>query len=433
MYRRTVLENGIRVVTDSMESVRSVAMGIIVDASPQDEAYMQSGLAHMVEHLMFQGTSNRASLQIARFMDEAGGQMGAFTTRDYTCYTATVLDDFQPYALDLMGDILLNSIFPESAIEREKNTIIREIESSLDIPPQRADALLKDLVWSDHPLGRLIAGNPKSVRNLTREDVIYFVHSQYLPDKIIIAAAGNLDHEDFVAQVRDAFWRLMGQSKPRPRKDLSYQPGVVIDHTCVNQVYFSMGIPAYPYTHADRYELHLLNKILGGGISSRLFRRIREELGLVYQIDSEYMAYRDGGLLVIEGSTTPEHLNTTLDQVGKEIRTLLNHDKPVNEEELLKAKNQIKGQHLITAENVGTRMSRLLTQEFYFGRHVDADEILEKIESVDESKLHQGAMVPMEAAIENAALALVGPEAPDSYSVSTMEAFLADFALQKGE
>jgi len=416
MYHKTTLENGIRVVTERMTEVRSIAMGILIGASPQDETIQKSGLAHLTEHLMFQGTSSRDATQIARLMDVGGGHMGAFTARDYSCYYATVLDEYHTYALDLLGDILLNSTFPAASLEKEKESILREIAVGHDVPAERAHTLLKSFVWSDHPLGRPIAGHPDTVRALTREDAIYFVHEHYVPDRVIIAAAGNVNHRDFVAQVRDAFWRMLGQSRPSANIRPAQKAGVIMEHMPASQAYFSLGIRAYPYAHPDRYGLHILNNVLGGGISSRLFRRIREERGLVYHIGSEYHAYRDDGMWVIEGSTAPECLVTVLRLTLVELRKLLTMEEPVDDEELWKSKMQIRGQHVLAAEQSDTRMSRLATQEFYFGQHIPSDEILSHVEKVDGQTLERLAQDVLVHALHQAAIAIVGPEHPSASS-----------------
>src|SRR5262249_3092083 len=236
-----------------MPEVRSVALGIVVEVGPRAESARQAGLAHLAEHLLFQGTSNRDAREIARLMDLAGGQLGGFTTRDYTCYSATVLDEHGPYALDLLGDILLNSTFPTERVEREKEAILREISAGRDAPGERCHDLLKSFAWSGHPLGRPIAGWPHTVRALDREDAIYFLHENYVPARLIIAAAGNLHHEDFVAQVRDAFWRLLGHCHGFHHAAPTQRGGVVVEPMPVSQTYFCVGIPAPPYTHTDRY------------------------------------------------------------------------------------------------------------------------------------------------------------------------------------
>jgi predicted Zn-dependent peptidase len=243
MYQKSTLENGIRVLTETLPGHRSISMGILVDTGSSDEAPHQSGLAQLVEHAVFCGTSNRNAYQIARFMDEAGGHLGAFTARDFTCYAATVLDDYFTYALDLLNDILLNSVFPLESLEREKTAILCEIESAGDMPAERAHDLLKSFAWSDHPLGRSIAGRPDTIKLMTREDVVYYVHKHYSPDCIIIAAAGNVDHEDFVAQVRDAFWRKTGKRQPVPEAPPVFHPGVVFGNMPVSQIWESRQDP----------------------------------------------------------------------------------------------------------------------------------------------------------------------------------------------
>ncbi len=427
MYCKTTLENGIRVITESMPQMRSVAMGVLVDAGPKDETLEQRGLAHLTEHLMFQGTSSRDAMQISRLMDVAGGHIGGFTTRDYTCYVATVLDDYRTYALDLLGDILLNSTFPAASLEREQEAILREIALGYDSPSERVHSDLKAFAWPNHPLGRPITGSPDSVKALTREDVIYFVHEHYLPNRIIITAAGHVEHEDFVAQVRDTFWRMLGESQPIAGHQPTYQAGVTIEHVPVSQAYFSLGIRAYPYPHPSRYGLHILNNILGGGISSRLFHRIREERGLVYDISSEYHAYHDDGLLVIEGSTAPEYLISVLGLTLVELWKLISGDEPVDDEELWKAKMQIRGQHLMAEEDTNTRMSRLATQELYFGQHIPSAEILRQIEAVDGQMLQRMANETLIDTLRQATIAVVGPEAPQHYNYASIEELLASF------
>jgi len=433
-YRRTTLENGIRVITEKMVGVRSISMGVLTEASPRAESPEESGLAHLVEHAMFQGTSNRDVMEISRLMDTAGGQMGAFTTRDYTFYAATVLDDYSTYALDLLGDILLNSTFPHQNLEREKGAILREIDARRDMPYDRVNALLKAFAWPDHPLGRPIAGRPETVTGLTRDDVIYFAHQYYLPDGMIVAAAGNVEHADFVAQVRDAFWRMLGEGQGLNGGLTEYRTGVTVEQMEVSQTYFCVGIRAVPYAHRHRYGLHVLNNLLGGGSSSRLFRRMREERGLVHLISSDYHAYSDDGVLVIQGSTAPEYLMRVLTLILVELEKLVTTDRPVDEEELWKAKMQIRGQHLIAAENTHTRMSRLTTQEFYFGRHIAAEEILAEIDAVDSQTIQQLAKEALIKPHHNLAIAVVGPEDPEHYEVAAIEDLLTRFqrSLQEG-
>lgn len=424
MYLETTLENGIRVVTDSMPAVRSVSIGVLVNAGSRDDPPGKGGLAHLVEHLMFQGTSSRDSLQIARLMDEAGGHTSAFTSRDYTCFTATVLGDYHTYALDLLGDILLNSIFPPEELERQKHTILREIDALRDRPEDRADAMLKAHVWANHSLGKPVIGRSDTVCDLTREDVIYFVHSRYMPDRIIVAAAGNIEHDDFVSHVRDAFWRLVGSSVPDADEPPVFGKGVTLETMGVAQAYFSLGIPALPYSHPDRYAMHVVNKLLGGGISSRLFRRIREDRGLVYHIGSEYHAYRDAGLLAVEGSTSPELFPQVLEQTLAELGRFFSGEEPINEEELWNAKKHLLGQHLIASENTDTRMGRLATQMFYFGSHISTNEIRKRIQAVDNAEVERLMASGLADEFQRTSIAVVGPGASDHCCRESIENLL---------
>jgi predicted Zn-dependent peptidase len=423
-YRRSTLENGIRVVTEAMPAVRSLTLGILVQAGPRDERPEQSGLAHLTEHLLFQGTSTRDAHQIARFMDLAGGQFGGFTTRDYTCYAASVLDEHYPYALDLLGDLFLNATFPAESVEREKAAILCEMEASRDAPAERVHDCLKQAVWPDHALGRPLTGRPDTVRRLTREDVIYFFHKHYVPDQIIIAAAGRVDHDDFVAQAQDSFWRMLGQADPAPAAAPAHRAGVVLEHAPVSQAYFALGVPACPYAHPQRYGLHVLNSLLGGGVSSRLVCRLREERGLVYHIASDYLAYRDAGLLVVEGSTAPENLTAVLSLTLAELGRLAAGDEPVSEDELWRAGMHMRRQHLLAGEVTATRLSRLGTQELYFGRYLPAAEILAAIEAVDRPALERLAAEVLLPALPQATIAVVGPEAPDHYGPAALGALL---------
>lgn len=410
MFAQTTLENGIRIVSESLPHTRSIALGILFEVSPRNEPPQKQGIAHLAEHLFFQGTSSRSSHEMALFMDRAGGNIGAFTTRDYTFFGASILDDHLPYALELFGDALLNAIFPQENLEREKQSILAEIARSQDDPQTRAHDLLKQTIWGTHPLGRPIAGTAESVKGCTREDLIYFVHENYLPDRMIIAAAGNLIHEDLVAQVRDAFWRMIGESARVPKAQLpTHCSDLVIENRPFQQMYFSLGIPALPYQDDDRLALHLLSHILGSGLSSRLYRRLREELGLVYYIGTEYHAYREAGLLVIEGSTPAEHFETVIAEILQILRDLQTGDVPIDEEELNTAQMNLRGHHLLESEHSYVQMSRLATQMHYFGQKIASEDILNGFMKYSVKDLNQFAEIYLNSHLKNIAIAAVGP------------------------
>lgn len=426
VYRRSQLENGIRIVTEHLPCSKSVSLGVLVNAGPQDDPPQKSGLAHLAEHCLFQGTSGRDALEIARLMDVAGGQMGAFTTRDYTCFFANVLAEYLPYATDLFSDMLLNSVFPPENVEREKQAILREIDLQRDTPAERVHHQLKRMIWPDHALGSVVQGNADAVRRITADEIRTFVRDHYTPDRLIVAAAGNVDHESLVEQIRDGFWRLTGATGTRPTNRCQFHAGIACDRAPVSQAYFAIGIEAPIYTSAERYEMFLLNSVLGGGLSSRLYRKLREQRGLVYDISSELHAYRDAGVWVIQGSTAPEHLQTVIALTTLELQHLATFERPIDEEELWTAKMQVRGQHLLAAEEPFTRMSRLATQELYFGRHLPEDEILSSTAAVTVDDLRATSHRQLRPALRRLGLSTVGPEASASYSPEALKELLND-------
>lgn len=408
-YQKSTLENGLRVVTLANPAACSVTLGLLVEAGTRAEGAGQSGLAHLLEHMMFQGSSNRDAMEIARLMDGAGGRIGGFTSRDYACYFAQVLEEFVPYAIDLLGDVLLNSVFSEAALEREKHAILCEQQGSHDNPEQRTHELMRSLLWPDHSLGRPILGDQDNLQAARREDLIYFLHTHYQPNRMVIAAAGNLHHEDIVAQVRDAFWRLLGERPQLPGAPPVAQRGLVIDPAPLSQTYFSLGLEAPPFASPHRYKAHLLNQILGAGISSRLFSNLREQHGLVYHVGSTYDAWRDAGLMTIEGSTTADSLTDALGHIFDELRHLISGQRPILEEELHRAKVRLRSQIKLAAEDTHALMSQLATQELYFGRHVGEAEVLEEIDAIDLDSLQRWLETSLAFGFDHCALAVTGP------------------------
>jgi predicted Zn-dependent peptidase len=380
MYAKTVLENGIRVVTESLPDVRSLTIGLIIDAGSKDETASNNGVAHCIEHLLFKGTSGRPAAELARMIDVAGGQLGAFTARDYTCLYTSVLDDYRTYALDIFGDVLLHSRFDTESLRQEQLVISHEIEAGEEKPDKLAQELLKFTVWNDHPLGQRIYGRKSALQLLDREAVLDFFNRHYRADRLIISAAGNVEHEDFVAQVWDALWSLPGSSPQSQTGTPEFTAAVTLRCRKSAHVYFSLGASALPYAHPNRYAVYVLNNLLGGAMSSRLYQQVRNEHGLVYDIASEYHPYRDAGMLVVEGFTTPENLLPVVQMTMSEIIDLVSNE--VSEEELWRAKERLRSEILLNAEGSSIRMSQLATQEYYFGRHLTTEEIVEGVRAV---------------------------------------------------
>ena len=411
-YQKSVLENGLRVVSLEQPQARSVTLGLLAEAGSSAEPAHQRGLAHLLEHMIFQGTSNRDGLEIARLMDSAGGRMGAFTSRDYTCYYAQILADYLPYALDLFGDLLLNPVFDPDALEREKRAIQCEWQAGQDNPEQRVHEIMRGALWPEHALGRPILGTPDGLEHLQRDDLIYFLHSHYQPNRIIVAAAGRVGHDDFVAQVRDGFWRLLGERSATPVQRPVSQPALALQTAPLSQSYFSLGLEAAAFDSEDRVRLHVLNAILGSGISSRLFTRLREEMGLVYDAGSSYDAWRDAGLLTLEGSTTTEMLPVAVQALVSELGDLLDGSRPIEMEELHRAKVRLGAQIQLAAEDTHTLMSRLATQELYFGTHFDEAALLHDLEAVGHDTLQSWLMEHLAPALQRSSLAVLGQVEP---------------------
>jgi predicted Zn-dependent peptidase len=403
------LPNGLRVLTEPVAGVRSVALGLLVEASPHEDPLSRPGLAHLTEHALFCGTLTRSASALSRMMDEAGGQVGGFVTRDYSCYQACVPGDYATYALELLGDILLNSTVPAESVEREQQAILREIGLDDDSPVTRVGQMLKATIWPEHALGRSICGRPESILASTREDVLGFLGRHYAPDRMILAAAGAVDPELFVPQAEDALWRLSGLAGERVTAPCRAVSGCRIETADVSQAYFAIGLPVGRYTDPDRYALFVLNSILGGSLGSRLLQTLRDETGLVYDISSEVHAYRDAGLLVIQGATAPDRLLPVLSLVIQEVVAMADGSRPLDEEELCTARRQLRGQHLLASESTHSVMSRLLTQQVYFGRQLPADEILDAVQGVtldDLARLVETRIVP---ALEQAAITALVP------------------------
>lgn len=408
--RYSVLENGIRVVTQKVETLKSIALGFLFSAGPGDEDSGKSGVAHLTEHLIFGGTKQRNAEEIARLMDASGGRIHGLTTRDYTCYSTVVLDDYRTYSLDLFSDILLNSSFSEQAVSSEKETVRHELASMDDRPDVLAHDRLKALIWKDHHLGRAIGGTTTSVAALERDDVLKFYNDHYRPQRLIIAAAGNVDHEDMLANIRDGFWSMepggAEQAEPQPAR---YHSGVSVATRELSHVYFCLGLRAACYTSDERYSLHLLTGILGGGLSSRLFRRLRQQEHLVYDVQAEYQAYRDDGLLVIEGATAPDLLEEVITAILTELSGIAEGDCPITEDELWIARMQLRAQHMIGLENSHSCMSSLITQALYFNTHIPSGEIVAELESIDLDRMGPRATQILRQGLAESALSVVGP------------------------
>lgn len=405
----TKLDNGIRVISEPVPNTNSVGISILVSAGPQNEAADQSGLAHLCEHALFLGTNLRDRNQLSSFIDTSGGSMGGFTAPDYTCFYGHVMQDYTSYAIDLLGDIIIGSSYPESLLEREKQVICQEIRQYADYPSDVALQATKSTLWPDDVLSRSVTGKETDVQSLNRSHVIDFISKHYTPDRIIVAAAGAVDHDSFVEQTEDAFWTLRGSSPPPATPPVVARGGVSLSRMETTQCTFSVAIAVPGITDQDRYALHLICSILGGGLSSRLYRNLREQNGLVYSIQSNILSYQRAGALVIEGVTSPEKLLESIQLIMFELTSLAVWQQPIDKEELWKSRMQIKGQSQLAVDVVPNRVARLATQCFSFGRRIDDGDMMQKIDALTIEKLQDVTTNVILNGLSNLTIAVAGP------------------------
>jgi predicted Zn-dependent peptidase len=379
-YRKTILPNGIRLVSEWIPHVRSVAVGVWVDTGSRFEPSDRSGISHFIEHLVFKGTESRSAEDIARAVDSVGGQMDAFTTKEHTCFYVTVLDEHLPLAADLLSDILLHPRFDADDIEREKTVVLQEFAMVEDTPDDVIHDLFAERVWPQHPLGRPILGDRKVVQALDRGTLLDYFRTEYCPERITIAAAGHVRHEQLVDLLGKRFLDFRQLRMPRTADPPVLVKSLDVVERALEQVHFVLGGVGLEQDAPERYALFLLNTIFGGSMSSRLFQVVREREGLVYSIHSGNVAFRDSGLFYVYAGAEPAQFRRVVDLTLREFRSL--RADGVTVDELRRAKDHLKGSLMLSLESTGSRMTRIAKQELYFQRPFTFDEILGDIERV---------------------------------------------------
>ncbi len=379
MIVREVFGNGLRLVTETIPHVRSVSIGAWLTRGSRHESEDLGGIAHFVEHMLFKGTMTRSAEHIAQAIDSVGGHMDAFTAKEYGGYYFKVLDEHLPLALDIVSDILLHPAFPGDEIEREKKVVLEEIKMVEDTPDDLVHELFVQHFWEGHPLGRPILGAKESVEGLTRESLTDYFHGAYTAPNLIVVAAGNLEHERLRDLVGDSFASVSVAGQPSTESVPTVIPKVVTRTKELEQAHICLGASGYPQSHPDRYVCYVLNTVLGGSMSSRLFQNVREKRGLAYAVFSGISAYRDAGSLTVYAGCGSETVGEVIDLVVAELRGMR---EPVPEPELRRAKDHLKGSLMLSLENTASRMSHLARQEIYFDHQFSMDEALESIERV---------------------------------------------------
>ena len=379
--RRQVLPNGLTIITEQMQHIRSASIGIWLQTGSRDEDPAWNGISHFIEHMLFKGTEHRSAEEIARQVDSIGGNMDAFTAKECICFNVKVLDEHLPVALEILSDLVLHPVFDPNDITRERGVILEEIKMDEDNPDYLVHEIFTQNFWKDHPLGKPILGTKETVKKFERHAVLDAYSHRFAPGNIIVSAAGNLDHDRFVELVTKHF----EQMKPRKNGFHSPVPKIVSKITLRNkkaleQVQLCIGVPSHPIAHEKRHAGYILNTLLGGGMSSRLFQNIRERQGLVYSIYSDLNPYRDTGCLAVYAGTSRESASKVVQSVVSEFHKL--KAEPVPAEELRRSKDQLKGSLMLSLESSSARMSNLARQEMYFDRFYDLDELIEKIEAV---------------------------------------------------
>lgn len=387
MYKKSVLSNGIRVVSETIPYVKSVTMGIWIATGSRFEEESNHGISHFIEHLMFKGTNKRTAKDIAETVDAVGGQLNAFTAKECTCYYLKVLDSHAELAMDILSDMLLSSKFALEDIERESQVVLEEVHMYEDSPDELVHDIHLDAVWPVHPLGRNILGTTDSIESFNRDLVMKYYRDFYTPDNIVIAAAGNLPHEELVELAERYFSGHKGQRRLLNITSPSFTPARTVISKDTEQVHLCLGTLSVPQDNPQIYPVHILNNILGGGISSRLFQSIREERGLAYSIYSYQNNYKDAGLLTVYAGTRPGNMNQVLDLIMENLRDF--KGKGITEQELIKSKEQIKGSLLLGLESSSSRMSRIGKMEVTLGKFIPLDEVVNKIDKVTLADVNQ--------------------------------------------
>ncbi len=384
--RREVLPNGLVVLTEEMQHVRSVSVGIWIKTGSRHEDPTYNGISHFVEHMLFKGTRNRTAEDIARQIDSIGGNMDAFTAKECISFNVKVLDEHLPIAMDVLSDLVLNPVFNNNDITRERRVIMEEIKMDEDNPDYLVHEIFTQNFWKDHPLGKPILGTKETVRRFEQPLLFEYYGKRFHPGNMIISAAGNLTHERFCELARGRFSRLepvqngFHETPPKPVARI-----IMRNKRALEQVQICIGVPSYPVSHERRYASYVLNTLLGGGMSSRLFQNIRERQGLVYSIFSELNPYRDTGCMSIYAGTSRESAPKVVQSVVREFAGL--KEQSVPEDELRRAKDQLKGSLMLSLESTTARMSNLARQEMYFDYFVSIEEILQRIEGVTSEDL----------------------------------------------
>ena len=404
MYHRTLLPNGVRVVSEYLPYVRSISLGVWFETGSRDELPEERGLAHFIEHMVFKGTERYSARDMAEVMDQCGGHLNAFTGKEHTCYFARVLDQDFPTAVDLLHQMLAHPLFYEEEIAKEQGVVLEELNMAEDEPDELVHDLFSEALWPGHPLGRNILGAKDTILRFDRAKILDFMRRNYTTDRLVIACAGSVEHERLVEEFASRFQAVpVGIHRPEVVPEAK-RGSILVRERDTEQVYLCVGVPALRRNDPRKVVLYLLDSIIGGGVSSLLFQELREERGLVYNTYSFHASYRDTGLFSIFAGFSRQNLDEVLSVITKQLSRL---GKSITDDVLQRAKGQFIGSTLLSLESMSSRMTNLAKNEINYGSIVTIDELVEAVQRVTREEVIELAEALFHPA--SLTLAAVGP------------------------
>jgi predicted Zn-dependent peptidase len=388
LIKKYTCPNGVRVVLENIPTVRSVAIGVWIGTGSRNEHPANNGVSHFLEHMFFKGTKTRTAREIAESFDSIGGQVNAFTSKEYTCYYAKVLDTHAKFALDVLADMFFNSTFVDEELNKEKNVVLEEIKMYEDTPDDIVHDLLGKAIYENHPLGYPILGTEETLETFKGDTLREYMHETYTPENVVISIAGNIS-DSFIQEVEKLFGSYEAGKQERNQEKPVFHSNRVSRKKETEQAHLCLGYEGLPVGHDDMYSLILLNNILGGSMSSRLFQDVREQRGLAYSVFSYHSSFQDTGMVTIYGGTGAKQLDVLFETIQETLSTLKRDG--ITEKELKNSKEQMKGSLMLSLESTNSRMSRNGKNELLLGRHRSLDEIVEQIDAVTETGVNQMA------------------------------------------
>ena len=404
MIKRYTCQNGVRIVLENIPTVRSVAIGVWIGTGSRNENVQNNGVSHFLEHMFFKGTKTRTAREIAESFDSIGGQVNAFTSKEYTCYYAKVLDDNAKYALDVLADMFFHSTFDEEELKKEKNVVYEEIKMYEDTPDDIVHDVLSKATFGDHPLGYPILGTEETLATFDGDTLREYMNEHYTPDNVVVSVAGNIS-EEFIKEIEKLFGTYETGSKKQKFEKPNFMDQKLSKQKDTEQAHLCIGFNGLQVGHENIYSLIVLNNILGGSMSSRLFQDVREQKGLAYSVFSYHSSYADNGILTVYGGTGSKQLNELFETIQETLATLKSEG--ITAKELANSKEQMKGSLVLGLESTNSRMSRNGKNELLLGRHRTLDSIIEMVNEVSEESVNTLAT---QIFTNSYSVALISPE-----------------------